>query len=109
MSKVYELYQISENLFKENKAEIEATENYIAYLKSDKALVEEELAEAKKQVELFSSDLKEVRQKLNKETLKLKNLSKEQKVLANTVKTLKPTQDKKWLEYWSSKAIEVIY
>lgn len=99
MSKVYELYQISQNLFRENKVEIETTENAIAYLKSDKALVEEELAEAKKQVELFSSDLKEVREHLKKETLKLKNLSKEQKILANTAKTLKPTPAKKWLKY----------
>lgn len=95
MSRVYELYQSSENLFQENKVEIEATENNIAYLKSDKALVEEELAEAKKQVELFSSDLKKVRENLKKETLKLKNLSKEQKVLANTIKALKPTPAKK--------------
>lgn len=94
MSKVYELYQISENLFKENKVEIETTENTIAYLKSDKAKVEEELAEAKKQVELLSSDLKEVRETLKNETLKLKSLSKEHKVLAKTIETLKPTPAK---------------
>ena len=91
MSRVYEVYQISENLFRENKIEIETTENTIAYLKSDKAKVEEELAEAKKQVELLSSDLKEVRETLKNETLKLKNLSKEHKVLAKTIETLKPT------------------
>lgn len=95
MSRVYELYESSEKLFQENKAEIETTENTIAFLKSNKALIEEELAEAKKQVEFLSSDLKESRQDLKKETLKLKNLSKEHKVLANTIKTLKPTQDKK--------------
>lgn len=94
MSKVYELYQISENLFRENKTEIETTENTIAHLKSDKASIEEELAEAKKQVELLRSGLKEVRETLKNETLKLKSLSKEQKVLANTIKTLKPTPAK---------------
>lgn len=95
MSRVYELYQSSENLFQENKEEIEATEKTIAFLKSNKVLVEKELAEAKEQVGFFSSDLKEVREDLNKETLKLKNLSKEQKVLANTIKTLKPMPAKK--------------
>lgn len=96
MSRVYELYQSSENLFKENKAEIESTEHNIAFLKSDKALVEEELAKAKEQVELLSSDLKEIRETLKNETLELKNLSKEKKVIANIIKTLKPTQNKKW-------------
>lgn len=95
MSRVNDLYKTSENLLKENKVEIETTENNIAYLKSDKAVVEEELTEAKKQVELLSSDLKKVRQDLNKETLKFKRLSKERKVLVNTVKVLKPTPTKK--------------
>ena len=94
MSRVYELYKTSENLLKENKAEIETAENNIAYLKSDKALVVEELAEAKKQVELLSYDLKEIREILKDETLKLKDLSKEKKVIASTIKTLKPTQTK---------------
>ena len=96
MSRVYELYQSSANLFKENKVEIETTEKTISLSKRDKALVEEELAEAKKQVELLSSDLKEIRETLKDETLKLKDLSKEKKVIANTIKTLKPTQTKKW-------------
>jgi chromosome segregation ATPase len=91
MSRINELYQSSENLFKENKVEIETTENTIAYLKSDKAKVEEELAEAKKQVELLRSYLKKTRETLKNETLKLKNLSKEHKVLAKTIETLKPT------------------
>lgn len=95
MSRVNELYISSENLLKENKVEIETTANNIAYLKSDKASVEEELAEAKEQVELLSSDLKKVREILKKETLKLENLSKEKKVISNTMKTLKPTQTKK--------------
>ncbi len=94
MSRVYELYKASENLFQENKVEIETTEKTIEHLNTDKSLVEKEMAEAKKQVGLFSSDLKEVRENLKKETLKLKNLSKEQKVLANTVKTLNPMPDK---------------
>lgn len=93
--RVYELYNSSEVLLRENKAEIASTENNIAYLKSDKAKVEEELAEAKEQVELLSSDLRKVRETLKAETLKLKNLSKEKKVIANTMKTLKPTPTKK--------------
>ncbi len=96
MSRVYELYQTSEVLLQNNQVEIEATEKNVAFLKIDKALVEKELAEAKKQVGFLSSDLKEVRENLNKETLKLKALSKEQKVLVNTVKTLKPMPAKKW-------------
>ncbi len=95
MFRVYELYKTSEYLFQENKVEIETTKKTIEYLKTDKSLVEEELAEAKKQAGLLSSDLKEVRENLKKETLKLKNLSKEQKVLANTVKTLKSMPAKK--------------
>ena len=94
MSRVYELYQSSEYLFRENKVEIETTEKTIEHLKTDKSLVEKELAEAKKQVELLSSDLKKVRENLKNETLKLKNLSKEQKVLEKTVKTLNPMPDK---------------
>ena len=95
MSRVYELYQSSEKLFQENKVEIETTEKTIALLKSDKALVEKELAEAKKQVELLSNDLKEVRENLVNEKTKLQTLSKEQKVLSNTVNTLKPKPAKK--------------
>ena len=96
MSRVYEVYQLSENLLIENKLEIETTENNITFLKKDKSLVEEELAEAKKQVELLSSDLKQIREVLKNETLELKNLSKEKKVIANIVKTLKPTPAKSW-------------
>ena len=96
MFRVYELYQTSEVLLQNNQVEIEATKKNVAFLKSNKALVKEELAEAKKQVGFLSSDLKEVREDLNEETLKLKALSKEQKVLVNTVKTLKAMPAKKW-------------
>ena len=101
MSRVDELYKKSEYLFQENKVEIETTKKTIEYLNTDKSLVEKELAEAKKQVGLLSSDLKEVRENLKKETLKLKKLSKEQKVLANTVKMLNPMPDKilLWKKY----------
>jgi len=90
MSRVYNLYETSENLLQENSKEIVDTEANVRYLKSDKATAEKELTEAKKQVELLSNDLKEIRENLNKETAKIKLLSKEEKILSNTAKMLKP-------------------